>query len=406
MSGFFSSSLLIKKAPGVPTIPRCGACQAYKTCKSPKLPHRGKGKKRIMLIGEFPSEGDDESGKCFSGDMGRYLRDVSYSLGINILEDCWLVNAAICKPKENKEKTLTNMVDCCSPNVFNLIKNLDPIIVVPMGRYAVRSILSVLWKEDPGPIKSWLGWTIPSQQFNVWVCPTDSVKLLLGMRDGVAKRQFAAHLEAAFDKTERPWKTVPDWKSEVEVIMDPDKAASVIQKETVDGGLTAVDVEANALKPEYPGVKIYCISFSFNSGRAISTPFLGPVKQATRNVLRDKKNQMIAANMKYEDRMFRHFLDTEVANWFLDTMIAAHVLDSRGGTKSLKFQAFVHFGVPRYNYHIEPLFEENPETKLNRIDEVDPRDLNTYCALDSHIEKKLAIKQIKLLNEQHESLSH
>jgi hypothetical protein len=84
-----------------------------------------------------------------------------------------------------------------------------------------------------------------------------------------------------------------------------------------------------------------------------------------------------------------------VKNWAWDGMQAAHVLDGRTGITSLKFQAFVQFGLPLWNKTVEPYLEADGGNQKNRIDKCDLHELLLYCGLDSLIEFRLAKKQMK-----------
>src|ERR1700722_2808000 len=78
--GFFSLSTISSKAPP-PLLPRCGACGLWKSCKSPKMKWSGKGKKKILLVGEAPG--------CIAGDSlidTAYRDKTKYPDGIPIKE--------------------------------------------------------------------------------------------------------------------------------------------------------------------------------------------------------------------------------------------------------------------------------------------------------------------------------
>lgn len=400
MSGFFSSSTLTQKPP-VASIPKCGACGAFKLCQSPKMSHRGKGKKRILIVGEYPSQGDDKKDRPFCGEKGRFLEDALFSFGLDLKEDCWMTNAMICLPTSYSDKALANMTDYCAPNLHNLIAELKPVSIILLGLRAVQAFLRTCWKEDVGPLQRWLKWEIPCQKPNAWVYPMQSIVAVLSeKKNSVMKRSFMEQLEKAVSRTETPWEVIPEWSKEVSVLMDSDTAVKAIDVMSEKGGIIAMDYEANSLKPEYPETFIACVSFCANGRSTIATPWNNGIREATKRIIRNKNCKFIAANMKYEDRFTTHFVGASVRNWWLDTMIAAHVLDNRSGICSLKFQAFVNFGMPDYNFHIEPYLNNDGNTHYNRIREIDMNELCLYCGLDSFLEYKLAVKQAKQLNLQ------
>ncbi|NIS13859.1 MAG: hypothetical protein GWN12_18870 [Thermoplasmata archaeon] len=71
-------------------------------------------------------------------------------------------------------------------------------------------------------------------------------------------------------------------------------------------------------------------------------------------------------------------------------MQAAHILDNRRGITSIKFQAFVLLGIGEYNARVEQYLESETANSLNRIAEIDTRDLLLYNGLDSLLEYKVA----------------
>ena len=83
-------------------------------------------------------------------------------------------------------------------------------------------------------------------------------------------------------------------------------------------------------------------------------------------------------------------------------MLAAHVLDNRGGISSIKFQAFVLLGQPDYDSSIkEYLKSRDPGGYgLNRVKQAPVKPLLLYCGLDSLLEYLVAKKQKKLLKKE------
>jgi DNA polymerase I-like protein with 3'-5' exonuclease and polymerase domains len=105
----------------------------------------------------------------------------------------------------------------------------------------------------------------------------------------------------------------------------------------------------------------------------------------------------IGCNIKFENNWTKTHLGHNVKNWWFDTMVAAHVLDNRKGITSAKFQAFVQLGQPSYNDHIEPYLKG--KMGLNKIHELDLDDLLLYNGLDSLLEYKVAMIQMKQLKK-------
>jgi uracil-DNA glycosylase family 4 len=166
--GFFTKSQLASKAP-VSRIPHCGSCGLFRQCKSPKMPVSGKGRKQILLVGEAPGKNEDLEGKQFVGKTGQLLERSLRSVGIDMRRDCWLTNALICRPPNNA-KPSHKEIGYCRANLINTIEKLKPEIIIPIGDAAVESLMTWLWKDKIGSIGRWVGWNIPHQKLNAWIC--------------------------------------------------------------------------------------------------------------------------------------------------------------------------------------------------------------------------------------------
>jgi uracil-DNA glycosylase len=400
MEGFFSyGELDIVKTPDV-EVPKCGKCGLSKTCKSPKIPISGKGKKGIFILGEAPGREEDNQGKPFVGESGRLLRDTCMKLGVDLREDCFIYNSLICRPPKNATPS-KQQIDWCRPNVLNAIRETNPTVIVLLGQVAVRSLIGHVWKNDPGKISKWVGQQIPSQRYNAWICPNFHPSYLLHAKDEksnypVMVKFFEKYLERAFSKTKRPWDEVPNFASQVEVIMDSDEAARIIRKMTRRGWPFAIDYETDRLKPDRPEKRIVTCSICWRGKRTIAYPWMGKARKATREALMSPVPK-IAANMKFEDRWTRREFGEAINNLYWDTMLNAHLIDNRDGVTGLDFQAFVVLGQESYYSHIESYLKAKDANSPNRITELDLRDLLLYNGLDSLLEWHIGMRQMNLL---------
>lgn len=401
MKGFFAGSRVASKAPA-PTIPQCGACGLLKRCHSPKMPVSGEGRRGILVVGEAPGETEDRQGTQFVGKTGAHLRRVMRKVGIDLDQDCWKTNAIICRPPSNRTPT-PNEIDYCRPNLNNTIKELQPKVIIPLGGAAVRAVIGPMWKSDVGSIGRWVGWKIPSQQANAWVLPTWHPSYVVRMDDHpVINKFFEGHLRRAAKIKRRPWQTVPNWEGDVKIIYEPDKAARWLDNcvQHGGGGVVAFDYETNMLKPDGPDARIVSASVAWGREepeKTIAFPWAGAAVPAFKRLVASPIPK-VAANMKFEDRWTRAAFGHRVRNWYWDTMVAAHVMDNRPDITGLKFQSFVLLGMPSFNDHIEPFLKSKGDTNVNRIlKEVDLRDLLLYNGLDSLLEFRVAMRQMKMM---------
>lgn len=401
----------------VPPLPQCGLCKLCdRNLDHGKMPVSGRGRKGVLIIGEAPGSTEDRRGKPFVGDAGQVLRGYLHRLGVDLDRDCWTTNAVICWPWEQgtrggrRNRTPTDKeVGYCLPNVVNTLKKLDPAVVVLLGGVPMKSVLGWLWKESIGPVGRWVGWQIPSQRLNAWVCPTWHPSFLMRERQGnngrerqdyaVLERYFLQHLKAAFRRAERgkPYDVVKDFHNRVKVLLDPTEAAHYLRTLLSEGTRRyAVDYETNMLKPDGDKAFIYSCAVS-NGDATLAYPWTKETRAATWELLRSPIPK-IASNQKFEERWTLKEFGHGVRNWVWDTMLAAHVLDNRPDVCSIKFQAFVRLGVDSWDGEVKPYLQsKGGGNSENRIREAPLETLLTYNGLDALLEYKVAMIQSKQL---------
>ena len=400
MNGFFPTSTLDSKAPAS-LIPKCGACGLHKKCKSPKLKPVGRGSKKILIISESPSDNDDLHGRFLSkSNSSLPLESALRDHGFNLLNDCWLTGSLICNT--DGETPSTDQLEYCRPNLIKTIKELDPDVIIPMGAAAIGSLLPHIWKENIGTVNRWMGWKIPCQTLNAWICPTYSPNYIHhAIKDDLQKAKplkihFNQHIQNALELDGKPWNHVPDYRSEITIVQEPGKAANQIRKMIQRGGMVSFDYETDRIKPDHKESRIVSCSVCWEGKRTIAFPWHGEAIKAMRELLRSPLPK-IGCNLKFEDRWTRKILGHRVRNWYWDTMLAAHVLDNRPGITSIKFQSFVLLGQSSYDDHIKRFLKGLPGEESNQIDQIDVNDLLLYNGLDSLLQFKVGIKQMELM---------
>ncbi len=403
MDGFFPAST--SKQSVSLSIPHCGACGLFQSCDSPKMTVTGKGLKGILLLGECPGFDEDQQNQQFVGKAGQTLRSIARKFGIDIDRDCWKTNALICRPKDDDGKNRTptsDEISYCRPNLNNTIAELNPRIIIPMGAVAVKSLLGPLWKEDTGTISKWVGWKVPLQKLNTWICPTYHPSFLNHSEDkgeGPAiKLAFEKHLKSAFQLEDRPWDTVPDYKKQIQIVMSSTVAEDMIWKLISSRKAFAWDLESNFLKPDKEEAEIISCAISIGE-YTFSFPWIGVAIEAMGKLL-ESSNPKIGWNMKHEHRWIKSKLGIEVINWKHDGMLSTHHLDNRAGICSLGFQSFVRLGMEPYDTHIKPYLQSVDDSGRNRIRELSMDDVLKYNGLDALLTYKLAkIQREEMKNE-------
>lgn len=397
MQGFFSQSELLKPRPRLSFSPKCGLCKLNKGCKTPKMPYSGEGKKKILVIGEAPGALEDKRGIQFVGKSGQRLERELKAQGINFRKDCWVTNACRCRPPENKTPT-SEQISACRSLVFKEIEELKPNLILLFGNSAAECVLGHIWKEDGNfTLNKWTDWIIPCREPNSWINVNYHPSYLeRKKKEPLLDLLFRRNLKKALTKTDKPWTTIPDYESKIDIVY---KSSEVIKllKDIKDGEV-AFDYETNCIKPETPGAEIVCCSICINGTKTFSFPWSNQIIEPFIDFLKNPVKK-ISGNLKFEERWSRCLLKTKVRGWHWDTVLAAHILNNATGVTSVKFQSFVRLGLPPYNEHIEPYLDLTKKGKLNRIHEININDLLLYCGIDSLVEYKLMKLQKKEMEQ-------
>jgi uracil-DNA glycosylase family 4 len=416
--GFFTPADLTVRPP-LSAAPQCGKCGLQKTCRSPKMPVAGRGKRKILVVGEAPGKEEDLRGRPFvsEGRSGNLLRTTLGRLGVDLDRDCWTTNALICRPPSNRIPN-EHCVDYCRPNVVKVVRELTPEVVILLGGVAVKSVIGWLWKEDPGGMAKWAGWKVPCQKLNAWVCPTYHPSYVLREEgDGVSRRQgevrsllFERHLKEALSLKGRPFEEVPDRTRKLRRVLDPHEASQVITRLSGGDRPVAFDYETDRLKPDHPEARILCCAVS-DGELSWAFPWHGEAVTAMGEFLRSRCPK-IGYNLKFEERWTRAVRKREVSKkertrrlfghgvrkWVHDGMLAAHVLDNRKEVTGLKFQAFALLGEDSYDDALKPHMKSVGSNQSNKLARnVSLEKLLDYCARDALLEWEVGKVQMERL---------
>lgn len=395
MEGFFDRMELVVRQP-VAREPNCGKCGLYKGCQSPKMGVAGKGKKKIMIIGEAPGATEDEHGKPFIGEAGQRLQRELRSAGIEIFNDCWVTNALSCRPPNNVIQN-ERSIDHCRPLVLRAIETHRPRTIILCGRHAVKSVVGHLWNETIGPLKRWTGWRIPHRKWNCWICPTWHPSWLLRLHDDpLADREFRQHIRWAAKQEKRPYAAddVTDYESWIDMYIDPDDAVVKLGEIIDQEPMIAFDYETNCVRPSIAGSELFSCSVSTGK-HSFAFPWYGKPIQLMKEILGNSKIKKIGWNIKFEEIWTRAKLGIPVRGWHWDGMTAAHALDCRaGGITGLAFQEFIRLGVENHKDEMD-IYLKAKGGGINRIKEVPLKKLLEYNAYDSLYEYLIAEQQME-----------
>lgn len=376
------------------SVSRCSDCGRDKGCRSPEIRIFGGGDSKVMFIGESPGVEEDSKGIPFVGPSGKFLKGCLDSLGWNLDIDCWRTNAVKCY---SSSTPTDKQIVFCRPKLLKEIEELRPKVIILLGSVAIRSVIGFLWGDrDIGGGARWVGWKIPCGRWNCWICPTYHPAYLLRQNDPVLELFFRKHISEALNLVGSELPNLGDLRKRVECVQESSVVCSVLEGFIESGKPVSVDFETDRLKPEREGSCILTASVCSGGERTIAFPVVGDSGRALRKVLISDLPK-IGWNIKHEDRWARRFLGVEVNNWVWDGMLASHVLDNRSGITSLKFQAFVHFGVEPWDSAVCSYMLVSGGNEKNRLGEVRLEDLLVYNGIDSLMTYLLVKKQMDSL---------
>jgi len=382
----------------------CSSCGLYEHVKSPRMEPYGKFRKGILNIGEAPGEVEDNRGKPWQGRAGQVLHRAYREVGIDLFEDCLNVNAVSCRPtsKTGSNRTPTDKeIQACRGNVFRVIKEYKPKVVVLFGGVALQSVIGNYWKKNLGEISRWHGFVIPDRNVGAWVIPTFHPSYIMRQEKSEEYRLvWKQDVKKVLDVLDNPF---PAYKEQVHIVNDEEHAKEVLRM-LLDRKpkFLYIDIETTGLKPyNRDSHKIICMSLCDNENESWVIPIPQDVTLLKR-LLEHPKIGKLAHNMKFENNWLSVLCGIDVQPWVWDSMIAAHVLDNRPDITGLKFQVYVNFGVADYDSEIEQYLKADGSNSVNKTLDLwrslsGRNKLMTYCGLDSLFGYRLAMNQMRLM---------
>lgn len=409
IKGFFSTTELEKQSyfdiqRNKSAFPACKKCKLDQKCKNPKIAYTGEGKKKILIIDEYPHEAEDMTGEPLSRAIADDFKDTLYNQGIDVDKDCWATHAVACHAQTDKKakQAILN----CKPLINSVIQKLKPKYIVLLGQISIESFYAGIFKKSTEDL--FRGSKFADRQHNAWVLPLQSLS--------VFNNHWEKNTQSVFNRDlKRITKFIKSKKEFPKFGNDEEKVKCLYRYEEVIGLLNkiiknppkylAFDYETNSLKPFRPGSKIASISLSFSKTIAYSFPLdyrdywtpgqLKIIKKKWQHILTCKKTKKTAHNFKFEDVWTNVILNHPVKNWYLCTMNFAHIMDNRKYSTTLDFQTYLNFGRYPYNGKVKRYLMS--ETHFNKVDECPLEDLLLYGGLDSLYNFWLLCKQNKVL---------
>lgn len=120
-------------------VGKCHLC-SISSFRRVVVPGEGSLSSGLMIIAQAPNRQEMESGKVFTGPSGKVL-DELLSAGGYTRKDFFLTNLLKC-PLPHCRKPLRAEIGSCLPFLRREMELVDPTVLIPLGRYAIKTILN------------------------------------------------------------------------------------------------------------------------------------------------------------------------------------------------------------------------------------------------------------------------
>src|SRR3989344_2923175 len=101
---------------------------------------KGNPNTSILFIGEAPGKNEDLQGLPFVGAAGKLLDTMLKTIGLTI-DDIYIANILKYRPPNNREPSKEEII-AHTPYLIEQIKIIQPKIIVTLGNYATKFVLS------------------------------------------------------------------------------------------------------------------------------------------------------------------------------------------------------------------------------------------------------------------------
>ncbi len=392
--GFYSPTELKKKSKVKVDLDqmesKCHECGLSKRCSHPKLDFHGKGKKGILIVGEFSSAEDDMYGVPLSGDGGELLKKRLRMENVSLNRDCWRINAVRCLPPAGKVPT-AKQIKQCGPHLERVIKTLKPKLILLAGTIAITSLLCKEF-SNRSP-ERWRGYCIPDEKFKCNIVPIYNPEFISWKfeKDKNMQELFKRDIKRAVSFLNRPFLKRKNYESMVEVLTDYKSVVKLLKKVLKKKPTISYDYESSGLKPFRYGHKIASIGIAVSKTKAYAFPYeyrshwtmkeLKVIRKLWRKILANDEIRKICQNEKFEF-VWSAIMFNERPKHAWDTMMAEHILDNRVASTGLKFQTYVNYGVRPYDKHVEKYLRSEEGTEFNTVEKIPLKELLLYNGLD------------------------
>ena len=135
-------------------IRQCKKCDLADTRKN-AVPGEGPSNAEIMLIGEGPGFYENEQGRPFVGQAGKFLNDLLENGGLK-REDVFITNVVKCRPPGNRDPQDVELA-ACAGYLERQIEAINPLIILTLGRFSMARYFQTAKISAIHGRASWVG---------------------------------------------------------------------------------------------------------------------------------------------------------------------------------------------------------------------------------------------------------
>jgi len=135
-------------------IRQCQNCGLARTRKN-AVPGEGPYNAEIMLIGEGPGYFENEQGRPFVGQAGKFLNELLASGGLK-REDVFITNVVKCRPPDNRDPQDVELA-ACAGYLERQIEAINPLIILTLGRFSMARYFQTAKISAIHGKASWVG---------------------------------------------------------------------------------------------------------------------------------------------------------------------------------------------------------------------------------------------------------
>jgi DNA polymerase len=116
-------------------VKSCTRCELFRAATH-GVPGEGDPEARVMFIGEGPGWHEDQQGKPFVGNSGKFLSELIEKAGLT-RDEVFITNIVKHRPPSNRDP-LPDEITACAVYLERQIDAIDPDVIVTLGRHSMN----------------------------------------------------------------------------------------------------------------------------------------------------------------------------------------------------------------------------------------------------------------------------